>query len=108
MDLIAVHCLASLLASLCISITPPCDLFAPAMAPLCTSNLDFQNGCCFMLLNAYVMLNTKSKLSNIIYIYQLYCNFEESSLINIVENYNHHLALNDNFTIMSNCTYFIS
>ena len=87
MDLIAVHCLASL----CISLTPPCDLFAPAMALLCTSKLDFQNGCCFMLLNTYVML---------------YINFEESSLINIVENYNHHLALNDNFTIMSNCTYF--
>ena len=113
MDLIAVHCLASL----CISLTPPCDLFAPAIALLCTSNLDFQNGCCFMLLNTYVMLNIKSKLSNIIYLYisqfielyvdaQLYCNFEESSLINIVENYNHHLAFNDNFTMMSNCTYF--
>ena len=96
MDLIAVHCLASL----CISLTPPCDLFALAMALLCTSNLDFQNGCCFMLLNAYVMLNIKSKLSNIIYlcISQLYCNFAESSLINIVENYNH-LALNDNLQL---------
>ena len=43
-----------------------------------------------------------------IYLYksQLYCKFEESSLINIVENYNHRLAINDNFTIMSNCTYF--
>ena len=64
MDLIAVHCLASL----CISLTPACDLFALAMALLCTSNLDF-HGCWFMLLNAYVMLNIKSKLSNIIYIY---------------------------------------
>ena len=56
-----------------------------------------------MLLNAYVMLNIKSKLSNIrpiyLYISQLYCNFEESSLINIVENYNHHLALNDNLQL---------
>ena len=41
-----------------------------------------------------------------LYISQLYCKFEESSLINIVENYNHRLAINDNFTIMSNCTYF--
>ena len=62
-----------------------------------------------MLLHAYVMLNIKSKLSNIIYLYisPLYCNFEESSLINIVQNYNHRLALNDNFTIMSNCKYFL-
>ena len=107
MDLIAVHCLAPLLALLCISLTPPCDLFAPAMALLCTSNLDFQNGCCFMLLNAYVMFNIKSKLSNIIYISISfsYTELKESSLINFVENYNHRLALNDN-TIMSNCTYF--
>ena len=72
------HCMAPLLALLCISLTPPCDLFAPAMALFCTSNLDFQNGCCFMLLNAYVMLNIKSKLSNIIYLYifQLYCNLK--------------------------------
>ena len=58
-----------------------------------------------MLLNAYVMLNIKSKLSNIIYL-SVILQLEESSLINIVENYNHRLALNDNFTIMSNCTYF--
>ena len=46
----------------------------------------------------YVTLNIKrQQLSNIIYyvclyVIQLYHSFEESSLINIVENYNHHLA----------------
>ena len=41
-----------------------------------------------------------------IYVIQLYLSFEDSSLINFVENYNHCLTLNDKFTIMSNCTYF--
>ena len=55
-----------------------------------------------MLSNAYVMLNIKSKLLHIKYLYisQLYCNFEESSLINIVQNYNHRLALHDSFKIV--------
>ena len=45
---------------------------------------------------------------NFIYLYvsQLYCNLEESSLINTVKNYNNRLTFNDKFTIMSNCTYF--
>ena len=50
-----------------------------------------------------------SSISQFIELYvdaQLYCNFKESSLINIAENCNHHLALNDNFTMMLNCTYF--
>ena len=61
MDLIAVHCLAPLLALLCIALTPPCDLFAPAVALLCTSNLDFQNGCCSMLLKSHCLCNVKYK-----------------------------------------------
>ena len=72
MDLIAVHCLAPLLALLCITLTPPCDLFAPAVALLCTSNLDFQNGCCFMLLKSHCLCNVKYKMLTVEYYISIY------------------------------------
>ena len=89
----------------------------------------FQNRCCFTIIPVSIKFKSHSLcsviykkttiriylilLSNIqyyvyLYVIQLYLSFEESSLINFVENYNHCLTLNDKFTIMSNCTYFDS
>ena len=73
----------------------------------------FQNRCCFTIIPVPIKFKSHSLcsvrykktttridlflLSNIIYyvylyVIQLFLNFEESSLINIVENYNHCLA----------------